>query len=57
MLTNSLKIPDNTKTEFLELILFQIDQKICQKYRHCRFKQFFGAFHMLTAHKCSDAGF
>ena len=34
MLTNSLKIQKNTKTEFFELILFQKDQKIWQKY--CR---------------------
>ena len=32
MLTNSLKISDITKTEFLELIFFQSDQKIWQKY-------------------------
>ena len=34
MLTNSLKILDTTKTEFLELIFFQRDQKISKKY--CR---------------------
>ena len=34
MLTNSLKISDTTKTEFLELISFQSDQKVWQKYRH-----------------------
>ena len=34
MLTNSLKISDTTKTEFFELIFFQSDQKIWQKY--CR---------------------
>ena len=28
MVTNSLKILDNTKTEFFELIFFQSDQKI-----------------------------
>ena len=27
MLTNSLKITDTTKTEFVELIFFQSDQK------------------------------
>ena len=34
MLTNSLKITDTTLTKFLELIFFQSDQKIWQKY--CR---------------------
>ena len=34
MLTNSLKISDTTKTEFIELIFFWSDQKIWQKY--CR---------------------
>ena len=34
MLTNSLKISDTTKKEFLELIFFQSDQKNWQKY--CR---------------------
>ena len=34
MLTNSLKMLDTTKTEFLELIFFQRDQKISKKY--CR---------------------
>ena len=34
MLANSLKISDTTKREFLELISFQSDQKIWQKY--CR---------------------
>ena len=33
MLTNSLKISDTTKTEFLELISVPSDQKIRQKYR------------------------
>ena len=28
ILTNSLKVSDNTKGEFFELIFFQIDQKI-----------------------------
>ena len=32
MLRNSLKIPDHTKTEFVDLVLFQSDQKIWQKY-------------------------
>ena len=32
MLTNSLKILDATKTEFAEVIPFQSDQKIWQKY-------------------------
>ena len=32
MLTNSLKISDTTKTESFELILFQSDQEIWQKY-------------------------
>ena len=32
MLTNSLKIPDNTKAEFFELIFYQSDQKTWQKY-------------------------
>ena len=32
MLTNSVKITDTTKTEFLELISFQSDQKIWEKY-------------------------
>ena len=34
MLTNSLKISDTTKREFFELMFFQSDQKIWQKY--CR---------------------
>ena len=34
MLTNSLKISDTTKTEFLEQKFFQIDRKIWQNY--CR---------------------
>ena len=34
MLTNSVKITDTTKTEYLELIFFQSDQKIWEKY--CR---------------------
>ena len=32
MLRNSLKISDTTKTEFAEVVLFQIDEKIWQKY-------------------------
>ena len=32
MLTNSLKIRDNSKTEIFDLIFFQSDQKIRQKY-------------------------
>ena len=32
MLTKSLKILDTTKTEAFELIFFQSDQKILQKY-------------------------
>ena len=32
MLTNSLKVSDITKTDFFELIFFQSDQKIWQKY-------------------------
>ena len=32
MLINSLKISDTTKTEFFELISFQIDYKKWQKY-------------------------
>ena len=32
MLANSLKISDSTKIEILELISFQTDQKIWQKY-------------------------
>ena len=34
MLANSLKISDNTKTKFFELIFFQSDQKISK--RDCR---------------------
>ena len=34
MLTNSLKISDTAKTDFLELMFFQSDQKIWQKF--CR---------------------
>ena len=34
MLTNSLKISDTTKTEFFELVSFQSDEKLSQKY--CR---------------------
>ena len=34
MLINSLNIPDNPKTEFFEMILFESDQKIGQRY--CR---------------------
>ena len=34
MLTNSLKISDTTKTEFLELIFFHTDQKLRQSYCH-----------------------
>ena len=34
MLTNSLKISETTKTQFFELIFFQSDQRIWQKY--CR---------------------
>ena len=34
MLTNSLKFLDTTKTDILELISFQSDEKIVQK--HCR---------------------
>ena len=32
MLKKSLKIIDTTKAEFLELIFFQSDQKICEKF-------------------------
>ena len=32
MLTNNLKISDKTKTQFFDLISFQSDQKIWQKY-------------------------
>ena len=32
MLTNSLKISDTTKTDFLEMIFFQSDQEVGQKY-------------------------
>ena len=32
MLTNSLKFSDTTKAEFVQLISFQSDQKIWQKY-------------------------
>ena len=32
MLTNTLKISDTTKTEFLELKFFQIDKKILQNF-------------------------
>ena len=52
MLRNSLKISDTTKTELFELIFFQSDQKIWQKY--CRAD--FGDFNMFTVHKCSDMG-
>ena len=34
MLKNSLKVSDTSKTEFPEMISFQSEQKICQKYRH-----------------------
>ena len=34
MLTNSLKISDNTQTQFIELILFQSNKRIWEKY--CR---------------------
>ena len=34
LLTKSLKILDSTKTEFLEVIIFQSDLKIWQKYCH-----------------------
>ena len=34
MLTNRLKIPDTTKTEFLELIFCGAYQNIRQKYCH-----------------------
>ena len=34
MLTNNVKIEDTTKTEFFELIFFQSDQKIWEKYCH-----------------------
>ena len=34
MLKKCLKISDTTKTEFLELIFFQSDEKISEKY--CR---------------------
>ena len=34
MLTSSLKISDTAKTDFLELIFLEIDQKLWQKY--CR---------------------
>ena len=34
MLRNSLKIPDITKTEFFDLILFKSYQKIAQSYWH-----------------------
>ena len=34
MLTNSLKISDTTKAEFAEVIPFQSDEKLWQKY--CR---------------------
>ena len=34
MLTNSLKISDTTKTEFLQLIFFQTDQKL--RLKSCR---------------------
>ena len=32
MLTNSVKILDNTKTDFFELVFFHSDQRIWQKY-------------------------
>ena len=57
MLTNSLKISDTTKIKFFELIFSQSDQKKkWQKYCRLDLKQCFGAFNMLTAHKCSDTG-
>ena len=34
MLTNCLKIPDTTETEFFGLIFFKAYQKIQQKYCH-----------------------
>ena len=56
MLTNSLKILHTTKTEFLEVIYFQTDEKMVQKHYRVDFKQSFGPFNMLTLHKCSNTG-
>ena len=58
MLTNSLKISDNTKTEYLGLIFFLSDQKVWQKYcREDLSSDSDGPFNLLTVHKCSDTGF
>ena len=54
MLTKSLKIPDNTETEFFKLIFFQSQQKDMTKILPRNFKERFGAFNMLTAHKYSN---
>ena len=56
MLTNSLKTPHTTKTEFSELISFESDKKNMTKILPCRFKQSFRTFIMLTFHRCCDTG-
>ena len=56
MLTNSLKILDTTKREFFELIFFQSDEEIWQKYCRTDLTSLSETFNMFTIHKCSDAG-
>ena len=56
MLTKCLKIPVNTKTEFFKLIFLQSDKELWQKKIPWWFKPCFGAFTMLSDHKCSDTG-
>ena len=56
MLTNSLKISDTSKTELLELISFQSDQKIWQKYCRTDLNCVWDLFNMLTVHKYSETG-
>ena len=56
MLRNSLKISDTSKTELLELISFQSDQKIWQKYCRADLNCVWDLFNMLTVHKYSETG-
>ena len=55
MWTNSLKISDTTKTEFIELNFFESDQKTYPNYYRADFSSF-GSFNMVAHHKSSDRG-
>ena len=50
MLTNGFKISDTTETEPFELILFQSDEKMCQKNYPADWRNL-SDFNMLTVRK------